>query len=690
MISSSSVPLPIPLPLPKPAASGAGPAVRSFALAFLFASLASIFTRPAIADEEETVAAAHLEHKLAYLSADYAMAAASTAPSDEGESDEHAKIADEIDATVKRLPLSPELASRVTVVGALVRRSAPASEIQGAVADAQRVLITTFHIPTAPNARLDAVHGQALFEQNCVPCHGSTGRADTERAAALHPHPANFLDPSVGEPLSPYRVSTTVRFGVDGTAMVPFGFLSSKDVWDLAFYVTGLRHVAPPDDEGPTLDISELAFLSDMDLRAKVRAAGVDEARVEPVLSDLRRRAPYREAASRGALAFVRRLVARARLAGMVRESFAPLELTGLVALVAIFLVFRLSRAKLEPTRRLSKASLAMGGALLVALALDMSSHRANATSLERKATARLDAVEGSGVGGGAEPALPAVVAERLAVRQGVGAPCSSPGYGPGPEPQIEKGPPFVVIFNCLWPSKQRMEISVALTRVAKRAEIESLLRGLWKNLGARMGKAFPETAKLCAYAPGATISDAPLGCVRKGYEPEGEPGEEEADVRIDMRPEPTEVAEALERTLRSAGARAPTVSFDATRSEVAVGVRYEDGEPSVPPSDADALLPLFIAAWDFYPSKSDATALSFGGVFHGRPIARVRIPNVGAFIAMDPWGVRRRLEEAGVPLALGRKRTAEQDSVLRDELRGAIAKLPRGSVALAPREKAR
>src|SRR5579871_2647372 len=219
-------------------------AMRSFAVALSCACLAFGLARPAEADDDAATVAARLEHELAYLAADYAMAAASNAPSEDAESTEHAKLAAEIDATVERLPLARELAGQVARAGVLVRRSAPASEVQGAVVDAQRILIREFRLPVAPSDPPDAAHGRALFEQYCASCHGSTGRADTERAAALHPHPANFLDPSVGEPLSPYRVSSTVRFGVDGTAMVPFGFLTERDRWDLAFHVTGLRHVA--------------------------------------------------------------------------------------------------------------------------------------------------------------------------------------------------------------------------------------------------------------------------------------------------------------------------------------------------------------------------------------------------------------------------------------------------------------
>ena len=87
--------------------------------------------------------------------------------------------------------------------------------------------------------------GRALYEQHCSSCHGATGRADTPVAATLRPHPANFREALFGETLSPYDVTTAVRFGIDGTAMAPVFALGEAERWDVAFYVLGLRHPGP-------------------------------------------------------------------------------------------------------------------------------------------------------------------------------------------------------------------------------------------------------------------------------------------------------------------------------------------------------------------------------------------------------------------------------------------------------------
>jgi mono/diheme cytochrome c family protein len=631
--------------------------MRAFAIAWTCVCLVFCLTPMASAAEDGAELAARLEHKLAYLAADYALAASSRAASDEGESTEHVQLAEELERSVAQLGLPPEEAKRVTAVSALVRRSASASEVGGAVVEARRTLIASLHIPTSPTATPDRAHGQALFEQLCATCHGLIGRADTERAAFLRPHPANFLDPNIGEPLSPYRISTTIRFGVDGTPMVPLGFLSEVDRWDVAFYVMGLRHVARPAEDGPVFPIVELAIRSDAELRADLRAAGVREALVEPTLSDLRRRAPYVSA---------------------VGDAW-PVARYILTALGLLY------------APRFSRTGLVGRSAAVFAMTF-----------------ARAFAHAGTAEPGTAEPGKTASVDEPVEARQtedrmsrpvetdraaGTGvpssAPCSSPGYGPGPEPRAEKGmPPFVTIFNCLWPSHARMETSVSLTRPAKRAEVAGLLRALWSGLKSKMGKDFPETAKVCVLARGATVADAPLGCIKDGYEPEGEPGEEDADLRVDMPPEPVEVADALQAALgkRFKGTHRPRVAVEPSRSELTVLYPYvEEGADAsgAQPSYVDVLLPFMIAAWDFYPPKSDASDLAFQGVWNDKTLLTARVPDVSTFLAMQPWAVRQRLEEAHIPLTPGARRSDEQNAVLRRELEGALARLPRGSVSL-------
>jgi hypothetical protein len=269
---------------------------------------------------------------------------------------------------------------------------------------------------------------------------------------------------------------------------------------------------------------------------------------------------------------------------------------------------------------------------------------------------------------------------------------CYGPGYGPAPAPQpAADAVPFAVRFNCLWPSRQRMEIAVSLESAGKRPDVEKLLHVLWEQLEAGMGKAFPEIVNLCVLPAGVTAwTDKPLGCISKGYEPEGpEAGEEEEEMRIDMPEEPATWAASLTKSYakRFLGSRKPRVTFDEARGELKVVYSYVDGADQWAPrlSLADAALPLFALAWDFYPPKTALRSLVFEGVWKGKPVVRVSIPDLQTFLAMDPWPIRERLDEAQIPFDPGARRTPAQDAVVGAELAQALGKLPRAGVVLDP-----
>jgi high-affinity iron transporter len=126
----------------------------------------------------------------------------------------------------------------------------------------------------------------------------------------------NFHDPEVGAALTPFRAVNTIRFGVNGTAMVPFTFLSDEERWDLAFLVVGLRHGdVEPAAASPTYALGELAIRSDNELSADLEAAAVPADKRSGILSDLRRRAPYENRAAVSPLGLARAKLDRARVA---------------------------------------------------------------------------------------------------------------------------------------------------------------------------------------------------------------------------------------------------------------------------------------------------------------------------------------------------------------------------------------
>lgn len=275
------------------------------------------------AGDPPEVEARRLVHILGYVAADYGGAVERGAVTNQAEYDEQLSLLDDAAKIAARVQApapaagSPALnmGSHVSKVRGLVEAKAASTEVGAAAGDARGAIIAAFKLAEAPTSPPSAERGKALFAEHCATCHGATGHGDTQRAASLTPRPPDFHDPTIGEELTPFRVASTVRFGVTGTAMIPFTFLSEADQWDLAFYVTGLRHTAAPSGDSPTYALAELAARSDKKLREELAAAGIAEDRAASVLADLRTRAPYEDRAGRTPLAIARAKLDRARVA---------------------------------------------------------------------------------------------------------------------------------------------------------------------------------------------------------------------------------------------------------------------------------------------------------------------------------------------------------------------------------------
>ena len=280
--------------------------------------------RPARAEDGDPpeVEAQRLVHILGYTAADYAGAVADGAVKSETEyAEQLALLTDAAKITAHLHPpappggVAPDLVAQMTRVRGLVDRKASEGDVAAAVTTLRAAITSAYQLSEAPPAPPDLARGKALYTEHCATCHGEDGHSDTARARSLEPHPADFLDPKVSDPLTPLRVNGTVRFGINGTAMVPFSFLSDADRWALAFYVTGLRHTVAPADDAPTYTLAELSVRSDEELRKELLAAGFPAGRTDALLSDLRRRAPYEDRAAKSPLALARARLDRARLA---------------------------------------------------------------------------------------------------------------------------------------------------------------------------------------------------------------------------------------------------------------------------------------------------------------------------------------------------------------------------------------
>jgi len=94
-----------------------------------------------------------------------------------------------------------------------------------------------------PNRPPSLARGAVVFQEQCVPCHGPTGRGDGPKARQVQgPPPASLADAKAMSAVSPVDVYRKVTIGVAGTAMPQFEeTLSPEDRWAVASYVGTLR-----------------------------------------------------------------------------------------------------------------------------------------------------------------------------------------------------------------------------------------------------------------------------------------------------------------------------------------------------------------------------------------------------------------------------------------------------------------
>ena len=218
-----------------------------------------------------TAAASDSEHLVAilqYLESDYPSAVASGSQS---ELAEQRSLSSEALALARDTSVPPALTARVAAIDARVGQATDAAQVSADCASLVDDLVVSAHIPRAPTTPPDLRQGAQLFAAACAPCHGASGHGDGPAAVNLNPKPASFHAEDVMRSLTPFKAQSVIRFGVKGTAMVPFDTLDEKQRWALAFYLFTLRQ--PPCDKGHApvrMSLVELANSTDAELGAHI------------------------------------------------------------------------------------------------------------------------------------------------------------------------------------------------------------------------------------------------------------------------------------------------------------------------------------------------------------------------------------------------------------------------------------
>jgi cytochrome c oxidase cbb3-type subunit II len=96
----------------------------------------------------------------------------------------------------------------------------------------------TVRNPMPPTTR-SLVHGKQIFTTNCIGCHGYLGDGKGPASVFINrPAPRNLADASQQLYFSDGEMYDAILFGVDGTAMPPWGdILTVNDIWDLTNFI---------------------------------------------------------------------------------------------------------------------------------------------------------------------------------------------------------------------------------------------------------------------------------------------------------------------------------------------------------------------------------------------------------------------------------------------------------------------
>ena len=96
--------------------------------------------------------------------------------------------------------------------------------------------------PELPQQPPLAPLGEALYQENCSPCHGATGNSDGPVVPQLPAKPPPFADPATVWDKSPAEYFHTTKFGRIENLMPPWqNQLTDEEIWQAAMYAWSLH-----------------------------------------------------------------------------------------------------------------------------------------------------------------------------------------------------------------------------------------------------------------------------------------------------------------------------------------------------------------------------------------------------------------------------------------------------------------
>jgi mono/diheme cytochrome c family protein len=223
--------------------------MASWALASMALS-ASLFYAGVVADAsaQESIRPAYtadfVAQMLDYVSRDYTLAVSNGKIIDDDEYVEQLVVSGsalEVGDQVKAIKSQPAIRQDIARLIALIKAKAPPEAIKKQALKARDAIYVAAGTATAPHHWPSLTRGKQLFTAHCASCHGAMGNGQGVAAQALASKPMNFLDSARMASMSPLSVFTSVKLGVQNTAMPSFASLAEDELWAVSFYVLSLR-----------------------------------------------------------------------------------------------------------------------------------------------------------------------------------------------------------------------------------------------------------------------------------------------------------------------------------------------------------------------------------------------------------------------------------------------------------------
>ncbi|MES2317960.1 MAG: cytochrome c [Pseudomonadota bacterium] len=182
---------------------------------------------------------------LDYVSRDYALAVSPNGKViDEDEYVEQLVVSGsalEVSDQVTAISSQPAIRKDIARLIELIKEKAQPEAIKKQALKARDAIYVAAGTTTAPRNWPSLAQGKQVFTAHCASCHGATGNGLGVAAQTLASKPMNFLDSTRMASMSPLSVFTSVKLGVQNTAMPRFSALSDDELWAVSFYVLSLR-----------------------------------------------------------------------------------------------------------------------------------------------------------------------------------------------------------------------------------------------------------------------------------------------------------------------------------------------------------------------------------------------------------------------------------------------------------------